>query len=45
MFREAEDDFLCGMTRRELSEKLGVPVIKTGYDGYELVDAMLGIQY
>lgn len=45
MFREAEDDFLCGMTRRELSEKLGVPVTKTGYDGYELVDAILGIQY
>jgi putative radical SAM enzyme (TIGR03279 family) len=45
MFREAEDDFLCGMKRSELSERLGVPVIKTGYDGYELVDSLLGIQY
>lgn len=45
MFREEEDDFLCGMKRSELSARLGVPVIKTGHDGYELVDALLGVKY
>ena len=45
MLRAEEDDFLCGMTRLELSERLGVPVIKAGHDGYELVDAILGVKY
>ena len=45
MLRAEEDDFLCGMTRLELSERLGVPVIKAGHDGYELVDAIIGVKY
>ena len=45
MLRAEDDDFLCGMKRNELSERLGVPVTKAGCDGYELVDAMLGIRY
>ena len=43
--KEFEDDFLCGMKRTELSERLGVPVTKSGCDGYELVDALLGVKY
>jgi NifB/MoaA-like Fe-S oxidoreductase len=45
MLRAEDDDFLCGMKRCELSERLGVPVTKAGCDGYELVDALLGIRY
>ena len=45
MLRAEEDDFLCGMTRSELSEKLSVTVTRAGCDGYELIDAMLGVQY
>ena len=43
--RAEEDDFLCGMTREELSTRLSVPVTAAGCDGYELVDALLGVQY
>ena len=39
--RPAEDDFLCGMTRQELSEKLGVPVMISVNDGYQFVRDML----
>ena len=42
--RAEDDDFLCGMTREELSTKLSVPVTAEGCDGYELVDALLGIK-
>jgi NifB/MoaA-like Fe-S oxidoreductase len=45
MLRAEEDDFLCGMTRSELSDKLSVEVTKAGHDGYELVDAILGVRY
>lgn len=45
MLRAEEDDFLCGMTRRELSERLSVPITKSGHDGFELVDAILGVKY
>ena len=41
--RSGEDVFLCGMTTGELSEKLGVSIRVAGGDGYELVDAILGI--
>ena len=40
--RHGEDVFLCGMTTGELSAKLGVPVIPSGNDGYELCEAILG---
>lgn len=40
--RHGEDVFLCGMTARELSEKLGVQVRASGSDGYELCEAVLG---
>ena len=43
--RAEDDDFLCGMTREELSSKLSVPVTAEGCDGYELVDALLGVKY
>lgn len=41
--READDDFLCGMTRQELSDKLGVKVTPIGNDGYAFAEALLGI--
>ncbi len=40
--RHGEDVFLCGMTVRGLSEKLGVTVRASGCDGYEFVEAILG---
>ncbi|MBO5009959.1 MAG: DUF512 domain-containing protein [Clostridia bacterium] len=40
--RHGEELFLCGMTVKELSDKLGVPVRATGSDGYEFVEAVLG---
>ena len=41
--RAENDDFLCGMTRNELSEKLGVPVMIGKNDGYEFVRDILGV--
>lgn len=40
--RHGEDVFLCGMTVSGLSEKLSVPVRTSGFDGYELCEAILG---
>lgn len=40
--RRGDDLFLCGMTVKELSEELGVPVCSAGSDGYEFVEAVLG---
>ncbi len=40
--RHGEDVFLCGMTVPELSKLLGVKVIPSGADGYELAEALLG---
>ena len=42
--RAGEDVFLCGMTLNELSDKLCVEVYPTGSDGYEFLDAILGIE-
>ncbi len=39
--RRDEDDFLCGMTRRELSRALGVRVTRAGGGGYEFLRALL----
>ena len=41
--RHGEDTFLCDMTVRELSDKLGVKIRPVGADGYELVEAILGV--
>ncbi len=42
--RAEEDDFLCGMTRTQLSESLGVPVLTTpASDGYEFLYTLLGL--
>ena len=40
--RRLDDDFLCGMTREELSQKLGVPVHKLDNDGYIFAEALTG---
>lgn len=39
--RRTDDDFLCGMTRRELEQKLAVRVIPSPSDGYELATMLL----
>ena len=43
MLRRDEVDFLDGVTLRELSDALGVPVYPVSCDGGELCDAMLGV--
>ena len=40
--RVQEDDFLCGMSRTELSQALGVPVLPVENDGAAFAAAMLG---
>ncbi|MBO7304713.1 MAG: DUF512 domain-containing protein [Clostridia bacterium] len=40
--RRGEMDFLCGMTLRELSEKLGVKIRVCENDGFDFVDAVFG---
>ncbi len=42
--RETDDDFLCGMTRGELSDRLCVKVTPVGNDGYAFAEALLGIE-
>ena len=41
--RYPEEDFLCGMTRLELEERLGVPVRISSEDVYENIRRILGI--
>ncbi len=41
--RTGEDVFLCNMTVDELSERLGVRVTPSGSDGFEFIDALLGL--
>ena len=40
--RQEEDDFLCGMTRGELSDALSVPIRAVESDGFDFLDALLG---
>jgi putative radical SAM enzyme (TIGR03279 family) len=40
--RVGDDDFLCGMTRAELAEKLGVKVTPAPQDGYEFLELLSG---
>ena len=42
--RYPEEDFLCGMTLRELEEALGVPTHPAGEDGYSLITSILGVR-
>ena len=41
--RFGEEVFLCGMTVSELSEKLGVPIRIAKNDGFEFIDAVMGV--
>ena len=41
--RHPEMDFLCGMTLKELSQKLGVKIRVTENDGFDFLDAIFGI--
>lgn len=41
--RAEDEDFLCGMTLCELSDKLGVKVTPVGNDGYEFTESVFGI--
>ena len=41
--READEDFLCGMTLAELSDKLGVKITPVENDGYNFAEAVFGI--
>ena len=40
--RAGDDDFLCGMTRAELAEKLGVKITPAPQDGYEFLELLSG---
>jgi NifB/MoaA-like Fe-S oxidoreductase len=42
--REQEEDFLCGMTVDELSDRLSVPILASDGDGISLAEAMLGME-
>ena len=42
--RREEDDFLCGMTRAELSSALSVEISTVENDGYEFMRSMLGAE-
>ncbi len=41
--RLPEEDFLCGMAKKELEAALGVPVVAVSESGYEFSDALLGV--
>ena len=41
--RADDEDFLCGMTLKELSHKLGVRITPVGNDGYQFAEAVFGI--
>ena len=41
--RAGENDFLCGMTFDELSEKLAIKLTAVGSDGYGFAEAVLGV--
>jgi putative radical SAM enzyme (TIGR03279 family) len=43
--RAEEEDFLCGMTLGELSDKLSVKVTPVGSDGYAFAEALFGIRH
>ena len=43
MLRDQEDVFLDDMTLDEVQEKVGIPFVKVGRRGDELLDAMMGV--
>ena len=42
--RAEDEDFLCGMTLRELSDRLNVKIRPVSGDGYEFAEAVFGIR-
>ena len=42
--RHGEDVFLCGMTLFELSELLNIPIRVVENDGFDIVDAVFGVE-
>ncbi len=42
--RHGEDVFLCGMTLSELSESLSIPIRVVENDGFDIVDAVFGVE-
>ena len=44
MLRRDEGDFLDGITKRQAEEELGVTIIPTEQDGFDLLDAMQGLK-
>ncbi len=42
--RHPEEDFLCGMTLLELSEKLNIKIKTCENDGFEFLDAVFGVE-
>ena len=45
MVKRDEPIFLDDLTVSDVEAALGLPLKTTGSDGYELLDAMLGIEY
>ena len=45
MVRRDSDVFLDDMTIGDVERELGIKVVTTNSDGYELLDAMMGITY
>lgn len=43
MLRRDEMDFLDGVTLKQASDELGIPIYPIGSDGFDLCDAMFGI--
>ena len=41
--RAEDEDFLCGMTLKELQDKLGVKVTPVGNDGYGFAETVFGV--
>ena len=41
--RAEDEDFLCGMTLKELQDKLGVKVTPVGNDGYAFAETVFGV--
>ena len=44
MLRDQEDVFLDDLTLEEVEKAVGIPFVKVGRRGDELLDAMMGIE-
>jgi NifB/MoaA-like Fe-S oxidoreductase len=45
MLRHGGDLFLCGMSKEELEEKLGVEITLCDNDGFEFLDKITGNEF